>query len=87
MGRSPEALAAAFDLPFAIEFVRAATPVTSRHPSDPPSGENPPPQLRRARPPDVSSRRKVDAHVAAGEVTTHESAEDFMTHLEKLQSE
>ncbi|MBF6619599.1 MAG: AbrB/MazE/SpoVT family DNA-binding domain-containing protein [Patulibacter sp.] len=30
---------------------------------------------------------EVDAHAAADEVTTHESAEDFMTHLEKLQGE
>lgn len=31
--------------------------------------------------------READAHVTAGEVTTHGSAEDFMAHLEKLQGE
>ncbi len=31
--------------------------------------------------------REVDAHVAAGEVKTHESAEDFGAHLGKLRGE
>ena len=31
--------------------------------------------------------REVDAHVEGGEVTTHESAEDFLDHLGALASE
>jgi AbrB family looped-hinge helix DNA binding protein len=31
--------------------------------------------------------REVNAHVAANEVTTHDSPEDFMAHLERLQGE
>lgn len=31
--------------------------------------------------------REVDAHVEAGEVTTQDSAEDFVAHLEQLQAE
>jgi bifunctional DNA-binding transcriptional regulator/antitoxin component of YhaV-PrlF toxin-antitoxin module len=29
--------------------------------------------------------READAHVAAGEVTTHESAEDFLAHLDTVE--
>jgi hypothetical protein len=31
--------------------------------------------------------RAVDAHVAAGETTVHESAEDFLAHLDALDAE
>lgn len=31
--------------------------------------------------------REVDEHVAAGRVTRHESAEDFLDHLDELEAE
>ncbi len=31
--------------------------------------------------------REVDEHVAAGRVTVHESGDDFLTHLDKLDAE
>lgn len=34
-----------------------------------------------------AGEREVDAHVAAGEVTQHETAEDFMAHLASLDDE
>ncbi|AXT86508.1 hypothetical protein C6I20_15915 [Aeromicrobium sp. A1-2] len=34
-----------------------------------------------------NSGREVDEHVAAGRVTVHENDSDFLTHLDKLDSE
>ena len=34
-----------------------------------------------------AGEKAVDAHVAAGEVTTHETAEDFLAHLDALDAE
>lgn len=34
-----------------------------------------------------AGEKAVDAHVAAGEVTTHETTEDFLAHLDALDAE